>query len=113
MWAWKKQGEGLSERLVDGTVKFGGGSLVIWSCILWEGPSFACKIESKMDGDLHIKIMEDELKESLAYYNKRVEDVIFQQDMPQAHLHQGQGVLCKARRRLAEYETPPGGMLEL
>ena len=32
-WAWKKAGEGLSNRLVEGTVKFGGGSVMMWGCI--------------------------------------------------------------------------------
>ena len=30
-WAWKKAGEGLSNRLVEGTVKFGGGSVMMWA----------------------------------------------------------------------------------
>ena len=29
-WTWKRAGEGLSDRLVDGTLKFGGGSLMMW-----------------------------------------------------------------------------------
>ena len=36
-WAWKKAGEGLSNRLVEGTVKFGGGSVVMWGCLTWQG----------------------------------------------------------------------------
>ena len=28
-WAWKKAGEGLSDRLIQGTVKFGRGSLMM------------------------------------------------------------------------------------
>ena len=28
-WVWKRPGEGLSDRLVEGTVKFGGGSVMI------------------------------------------------------------------------------------
>ena len=28
-WVWKKPGEGLSDRLVEGTVKFGGGWIMI------------------------------------------------------------------------------------
>jgi len=73
----EKQGEGLSDRLVEGTVKFGGGNLMMWGCMLWEGPGFACKMDGKMDGDLYVKIMQDELGESLAYYNRRPQDVIF------------------------------------
>ena len=35
-WIWKKKGEGLSDRLVSGTLKFGGGSLMMWGCMFWE-----------------------------------------------------------------------------
>ena len=59
-WAWKKGGEGLSDRLVEGTLKFGGGSVMVWGCMMWEGPGFACKIDGRMDGDLYIKILEEE-----------------------------------------------------
>ena len=33
-WVWKRLGEGLSNRLVQGTTKFGGGSLMVWGCML-------------------------------------------------------------------------------
>ena len=32
-WVWKRLGEGLSDRLVEGTVKFRGGSVMIWGCM--------------------------------------------------------------------------------
>ena len=59
-WAWKKGGEGLSDRLVSGTVKFGGGSVMVWGCMLWEGPVYACKIDGRMDGDLCVSILEED-----------------------------------------------------
>jgi hypothetical protein len=79
-WVWKKAGEGLSDRLVQGTQKFGGGSLMMWGCMLWDGVGYACKIDGKMDGDLYIKILEDNLQASLNYYGKTVDDITFQQD---------------------------------
>jgi len=48
-WAWKKQGEGLSDRLVEGTLKFGGENLMMWGCMTWKGIGYAIKIEGKMD----------------------------------------------------------------
>ena len=41
----KKAGEGLSDRLVQGTVKFGGGSLMMWGCMSWDGVGYSCKID--------------------------------------------------------------------
>jgi len=53
-WVWKKAGEPLSDRLVEGTLKFGGGSLMVWGCMLWDGVGYVCKIEGKMKwGPLH------------------------------------------------------------
>ena len=60
-WAWKKEGEGLSNRLVEGTVKFGGGSMMMWGYITWQGVGFATKIDGRMDGDLYLQILKDEL----------------------------------------------------
>ena len=56
-WAWKKAGEGLSDTLVEGTVKFGGGSVMLWGCILWDGPGYVSRIDGRMDGDLFIQIL--------------------------------------------------------
>ena len=56
-------GEGLSGRLVQGTVKFGGGSLMIWGCMFWEVPGYATKINGKIDVDLFVSILDDELQQ--------------------------------------------------
>ena len=38
-WVWKKSGEGQSDRLVEGTAKFGGVSIMIWGVWLERGLS--------------------------------------------------------------------------
>ena len=51
-------------------VKFGGGFLMIWSCMSLEGPGYVTKIDGRMDADLFISILDDELQESIKYYKK-------------------------------------------
>ena len=78
-------GKGLSDRLVEGTVKFGGGSLMLWGCMMWEGPGYATRIDGRMDADLYVSILDDELQQSLSFYKKKTEDIIFQQDNDPKH----------------------------
>ena len=47
-WAYKRAGDGLSDHLVEGTQKFGRGSLMIWGCMTWDGPGYATKIDGRM-----------------------------------------------------------------
>ena len=74
----------MSDRLMKETAKFGGGSLIMWGCMLWD-VGYACKIDGRMNGELYTKIMEDELQESLAFYGKDPSSIIFQQDNDPKH----------------------------
>ena len=137
-WVWKKAGNRLSDRVVQGTVKFRGGSVMIWGCMTWQGVGYATKIDGRMDGDLYLQILKDELLETLQFYGLDPPDIIFQQDNDPKHI-------CKKvkewleeqdfrtmvwpaqspdlspiehccsflKRRLAEYEYPSNGIYEL
>jgi transposase len=137
-WVWKRPGEGLSDRMVKSTLKFGGGSIMLWGCMLWEGAGFATRIEGKMDAKLYTAILEDELQQTLEYYGKTPQDIIFQQDNDPKHTSKLAQKWLKDHRftvmiwpaqspdinpiehlwvhikaKLAEFEYPPKGIQEL
>jgi hypothetical protein len=100
-WMWKGAGEPLSDRQVEGsqgTVKFRGGNLMMWGCMLWEGVGYACRIEGKVDAELYTQIMEDGLQNSLEYYGKEVNDIVFQQDNVPKH------TIKKAKKWFKDHE---------
>src|ERR1700752_5243291 len=70
-WGWKRRGERLSDRLVTPTLKFGGGFLMLWGCMSWEGVGHACKIEGRMDANCYVDILEDELQKFMRKIPKR------------------------------------------
>jgi uncharacterized membrane protein len=76
-WVWKKPEKGLSNRLVEETVKFGGGSIMIWGYMTWEGVGYATKIDKRMDSQLYLQILKDELLNSLEHYGLNSSDIIF------------------------------------
>ncbi|KIK97926.1 hypothetical protein PAXRUDRAFT_69925, partial [Paxillus rubicundulus Ve08.2h10] len=66
----KKKGEGLIFREVKGTVKFAGGSLMVWGCIGWNG---------------YVAILEGGLLQSIEDSGIPADEVIFQQDNDPKH----------------------------
>jgi len=42
-------------------------------------------MDGKMDGDLYVQILDEELQESIKFYNKTKDDIIFQQDNDPKH----------------------------
>ena len=51
----------------------------------WKGIGYATKIEVKMDAQLYVDILEDELTKSLEWWGVEEEEVIFQQDNNPKH----------------------------
>ncbi|KIK95061.1 hypothetical protein PAXRUDRAFT_141605, partial [Paxillus rubicundulus Ve08.2h10] len=66
----KEKGEGLTSRKVKGTVKFGGGSLMV---------------EGRMDAEQYVAMLEGGLLQSMQDSRIPADDVIFQQDNDPKH----------------------------
>src|SRR5258708_35052493 len=96
-WAWKRVDEPLSDRLVQGTKKFGGGSVMVWGCMTWDGVGMACKIDGRIDGELYCQILDDERQGTLSYYHKTPANVLFQQDNDPKHTNK------KAKPRVTDH----------
>lgn len=84
-WVWKKPGIRLNDRQISPTVKFGGGSIMLWGCITVHGIGFMCRIEGRMDSDLYTTILSDEFMNTVNFYNLNKADIIFQQDNDPKH----------------------------
>ena len=77
---WKMKGEGLIAREIQGTVKFGGGLLMVWDCIGWNGVGILSEVEGRMDAEQYVAILEQELLQSMQESGIPEDDIIFQQD---------------------------------
>ena len=56
-----------------------------WGCMTWQVVGYASNIDGRMDGDLYLQILKDELLEILQFYGLNPPDIIFQQDNDLKH----------------------------
>ena len=58
---------------------------MMWGYMGWNGVGYTTRIEGRIDADLYVSIIEDELQETLCYYDKTNTSIIFQQDNNPKH----------------------------
>src|SRR5262249_61136747 len=77
-WVWKQTGKELIDREVQRTVKFGGGNIMVWGCMGWNGVGQLAEVEGRMNADQYVAILEEHMLPSLEESGISEEEVIFQ-----------------------------------
>jgi len=84
-WVWKKKGEPLSDRTVCPAVKHGGGSIMVWGSMGWEGVGMLIEVIGRMDSNQYVEILESGVAESREKMGLDGESFYFQQDNDPKH----------------------------
>jgi len=81
---WRKVGEEYKSNNTIPTVKFGGGSIMVWGCFASDGVGEIEVIEGRMDGSKYREILERNVKKSASALSLG-SDFHFQQDNDPKH----------------------------
>ena len=84
-YVWKQAGESISDRTTIPTVKFGGGNIMVWGCMGWNGVGMLAEVEGRMDAKQYVDILEQHLPQSITDLEIPEDEAIFQQDNDPKH----------------------------
>jgi transposase len=84
-YSWKRGHEPLQPKHVQQTVKHGGGSIKLWSCITYDGVGYIVKIDDTLDKDLYLSILHEDLRATMDEYRLDQDKMIFQHDNDPKH----------------------------
>lgn len=83
-YAWRQKNTEFEEKHLLPTVKFGGGSIMLWGCVASAGTGNLVKIEGRMDSTQYQQILENNVQESVTKLKLR-RGWVFQQDNDPKH----------------------------
>jgi len=99
-YCWKYDGEPLKNTHVKPTVKYGGGSIMVWGCFAWDSIGDLVRINGRMDAELYRQILSEDLIRTIDYYGWDKSNIVFQHDNDKKHTS------ALVRRWLTENEVP-------
>jgi transposase len=83
---WRRPDDKLQFHHLDHTVKHGGGSLMMWGRIAYDGSGYACQIyDGTMKKEDYIHILETTLKDTMDWHGYDPKTIYFQQDKDPKH----------------------------
>jgi transposase len=82
-FTWRKPGTGLHPKNVIPTVKYGGGSVMVWGCFSYYGVGRLVFIDGIMDAKYYVNILANNLEPSADMMG--LESFVFQQDNDPKH----------------------------
>jgi len=81
----RKNGQQLQDHDVIPTVKHGGGSIMVWGCMLSSGVGYLCRVDGGLNSEMYQNILKDELMKTLDWYGLDKSEITFQQDNASSH----------------------------
>lgn len=84
-WVWGERNRPTKPHEVYEVPKGGGGSVCLWGCITAQGVGYLTRIDSTMDTQLFIDIMNDEFIKTVEWYNFDKSQVKLLQDKDPKH----------------------------
>ncbi|XP_025265594.1 uncharacterized protein LOC112638308 [Camponotus floridanus] len=91
--------------VIQKTVKYGGGNILVWGCFSWAGVGNLVKINGIMTADVYIDIINENLEECLLKLGLE-DNFIFQQDNDPKHTAKKSQAFFRSCR-IKQLEWPP------
>ncbi|GFU50001.1 transposable element Tcb1 transposase [Trichonephila clavipes] len=71
VWVWRMPGERFFRDCTVPTVKFGGGSIMVWGCFSWFGLDPLVPVIGNMNSEMHVDILDNAALPTLAIFRGR------------------------------------------